>query len=346
MKTGILLVNLGTPDSPSTADVRTYLREFLSDPRVIDIAPLARWLLVNLIIAPFRASRSAALYRRIWTDEGSPLMVYSLRQQALLQAALGDGYQVELAMRYRHPSLAEVLQRFRHPGVGTLRVLPLFPQYASATTGSVHQEVLEIVRRWEVIPSVELVNSYCNDAAYIRAITESGASHDPASYDHVLMSFHGLPERQIRKSDASGQCLGVGCCDRFADANRFCYRAQCFETARRIAAAFSLDSSRYTVCFQSRLGKTPWIRPYAEDVVRQLAKDGIRRLLVFSPAFTSDCLETVYEIGMEYDQLFRDSGGERLQLVESLNDHPVWIDALKGLATGPLQPAATAPSLP
>ena len=334
MKTGILLVNLGTPDSSSVPDVRKYLRQFLSDPRVIDTSPLARWLLVNFIIAPVRAPRSAKLYKKIWTEYGSPLLLYSTRQEYMLAEKLGNNFQVELAMRYQNPSIEHALEKFKKPVFKKIKVVPLFPQYASASTGSVHEEVMRIVSKWQVVPEIEFVNSYCNDVNYIRAFAEIGQKHEPQRYDHVLFSFHGLPERQIKKADVHDHCLKENCCASLGDKNAFCYRAQCYETARLIARSIHVESSDYTVCFQSRLGKTPWIKPYSDQVIESLAKEGKKRLLVFSPAFTSDCLETLYEIAVEYDELFKKHGGEKVQLVESLNDHPVWIEALEGICRG------------
>ena len=331
MKTGILLVNLGTPDSPSVGDVRKYLREFLSDPRVIDTHPVMRWLLVNFIIAPIRAPRSAKLYQKIWTEFGSPLLLYSTRQEYMLAEKLGNEYQVELAMRYQNPSIESALEKFRKPEFGKIKVVPLFPQYASASTGSVHEKVMRIVSTWAVVPEIEFVNSYCNEEKFIGAFAAVGSRHLPENYDHILFSFHGLPERQIKKADAHGYCLKENCCASLGDKNAFCYRAQCYETARSIARRMKISERNYTVCFQSRLGKTPWIKPYSDHVIEALAKEGKKKLLVFSPAFTSDCLETLYEIAVEYDVLFKKYGGESVQLVESLNDHPLWIEALADL---------------
>jgi ferrochelatase len=333
VKTGILLVNLGTPDSPSVPDVRKYLREFLSDPRVIDTSPLSRWLLVNFIIAPIRAPRSAKLYEKVWTEFGSPLLLYSTRQEYLLAEKLGNDFQVELAMRYQSPSIESGLEKLRRANVKKIIVLPLFPQYASASTGSVHEKVMDIVSGWQVVPEIDFVNSYCNNVNYINAFSEIGKKHNPENYDHILFSFHGLPERQIKKADKYNHCLNDGCCNVLSDKNAFCYRAQCYETARLIAAQLNIQQADYTVCFQSRLGKTPWIKPYSDIVIEELAKQGKKKLLVFSPAFTSDCLETLYEIGVEYDELFKKHGGEKVQLVESLNDHPMWIEALANIVS-------------
>ncbi|HRH65574.1 MAG TPA: ferrochelatase [Bacteroidia bacterium] len=333
LKTGILLVNLGTPDSPSTPDVRKYLREFLSDPRVIDINPAGRFALVNFIIAPFRAPKSAKLYRKIWNQNGSPLLYYTQRQKDLLQVRLGQDYQVEFAMRYQNPSIHSVLEKFRKPVFKKIKVIPLFPQYASASTGSVHQKIMEIVSSWQIVPEIEFINSFHNHPEFIRAFTTIGNKHIPENYDHILFSFHGLPERQMRKADSFQHCLKNDyCCSQLTDKNAFCYRAQCFDTARLLAGKLNLPLEKYTVCFQSRLGKNPWIKPYSDEVIQSLAKKGMKKLLVFAPAFTSDCLETLYEIGVEYNDLFREHGGEKVQLVESLNDSAEGLVLLENLA--------------
>lgn len=333
-KNGVLLVNLGTPDSPAVSDVRRYLKEFLLDERVIDIPFIPRNLLVRGIIAPFRAPKSAKTYKHIWTKDGSPLLYYSQRMQQLLQAELGENYVVELAMRYQNPSLNTVLKRMEGMGLRHIRVIPLFPQYASATSGSVHQKVMELVSRWQTIPDISFVNSFPDHPDMIATFAEQGKKYDPASYDHILFSFHGLPVRQLIKADFNKHCqLNKHCCENIGPHNYRCYGAQCHLTAHKIAAALNIQRADYTVCFQSRLGKDPWIQPYASETIEQLAKAGKKRLLVFSPAFVADCLETIFEIGEEYQEEFVAAGGEKVQLVESLNDHPLWIKTLADLAT-------------
>ncbi len=331
LKTGILLVNLGTPDSPSTSDVRKYLREFLMDPRVIDIPAFKRFLLVNLIIAPLRGPKSAKLYKTIWNENGSPLLYYTRKQAELLQSALGNNYRVEFAMRYQSPSLESALEKFKKPVYKEIIVLPLFPQYASASTGSVHEKIMDIVSAWQVVPEIKFINSFCDHPGFIQTFSTIGKSLSPESFDHILFSFHGLPERQIKKADAFGACLGNSCCETFTEKNAYCYRAQCFQTARKIAETLSIPKEGDTICFQSRLGKDPWIKPYSDFVIKERAEKGDRRLLVFAPAFTSDCLETIYEIGVEYNELFREHGGEEVRLVPSLNDDAGWIEAMKEL---------------
>ncbi|MDB5032052.1 ferrochelatase [Mucilaginibacter sp.] len=334
-KKGILLVNLGTPDSPSTADVRKYLNEFLMDPRVIDINPVLRTFLVQGIIVPFRAPKSAKLYQQIWSAEtGSPLLYYSKLQHKALQERLGDEYHVELAMRYQSPSIESALQRLKDALVSDITVIPLFPQYASASTGSVHDKVMELVKSWQTIPDISFINSFHNDELMIETFANNSLKYKPETYDHVLFSFHGLPQRQIKKCDHThSYCLQIdGCCNTLNDTNKFCYSAQSYDTARLIAEKMGLPKEKYTVCFQSRLGNDPWVQPYTSKVVEQLAKEGKKRLLVFCPAFVADCLETVYEVTEEYGGEFRALGGEHVQLVESLNDSPMFIDALEKMA--------------
>lgn len=333
-KTGILLVNLGTPNSPATADVRTYLKEFLLDPRVVDIPTIPRNLLVRGIIAPFRAPKSAKTYKAIWTEKGSPLLFYSQQAADALQEKLGEKFVVKLAMRYGQPSIATRLGELKALDLDKIRIIPMFPQYASATTGSVHQKVMEIVSTWQTILPLEFVNSYPENEKIISCFAEAGKALMPDSYDHILFSFHGLPERQLVKADLHNHCQQAkSCCEVYGEHNKFCYGAQCQLTARRIAERLNLDKANYTVCYQSRLGKTPWIKPYTSVVLEELARAGKKKILVFSPAFVADCLETIFEIGVEYQEDFEEMGGEHVQLVPSLNDHPMWIDALAGLAT-------------
>ncbi|MBE8722115.1 ferrochelatase [Sphingobacterium pedocola] len=332
---GVLLVQLGTPDSPKTADVRRYLTEFLMDGRVIDIPRLGRNLLVKGAIVPKRAAQSAATYATIWDEtNGSPLMYYSLLQQQMLQEELGEEYHVELAMRYQNPSIDSALQRMQSMRLESIRVIPLFPQYASATSGSVIEKVMEIMRTWPYFPHVSFVNSYCEDADMIDTFVDHALRHDIAAHDHILFSYHGLPVRQLGKVDPTGNlvCPETGCDSCKMETNVFCYLSQCYGTTRAIAKKLNLKEDQYTVCFQSRLGKTPWIQPYTSDTLHDLASKGVKKLLVFSPAFVSDCIETIDEIQVEYANEFKALGGEQVTMVESLNDDPKWIRALKQLA--------------
>jgi ferrochelatase len=264
-KKGILLINLGTPDSPFVKDVRKYLNEFLMDERVIDINPLFRTLLVKGVIVPCRARRSAKLYQQIWNGKlGSPLLHYSNLQHQLLKLKLGDEYHVELAMRYQYPSIQLALQKLRDAHVNSIKVIPLFPQYASATTGSVYQKVMEVVSNWPTMPNLSFINSFSSNPLLIKAWAENAALYSPDEYDHVLFSFHGLPERQLRKCDLTqNHCLkSIDCCQTITDKNRYCYSAQCYQTAQLIIKRLNIPNEKYTLCFQSRLGNTPWMQPY------------------------------------------------------------------------------------
>jgi ferrochelatase len=333
MKTAVLLINLGTPDSPSVGDVRSYLSQFLNDPRVIDIPWLLRKMLVNLVIVPFRAPKSAKVYQQLWTTNGSPLLYYGNRVRDLLQKELNADYDVHLAMRYKNPSVPDVLEIIRKKHYGRIIVLPLFPQYASASTGSALDEVMRVIRKWWVIPEIRFVSQYYDHPRFIEGFLERGKQYNLNEYDHVLFSYHGLPERQVDKVYEEGLCSDRDCENEITEENQFCYKATCYATTRLIAAGLNIPKEKYTVCFQSRLDQK-WIKPFSDEVVKECAAKGMKKLLVFSPAFTADCLETVIEIGREYDDLFKEHGGEKVQLVESLNDHPTWIQCLKEIVEG------------
>ena len=331
-KTGVLLVNLGTPDSTATKDVRKYLREFLMDGRVIDIPFLGRWLLVNGIIAPFRAPKSANEYKKLWEDRGSPLKFYGYDVRDLLQKALSEDYIVELGMRYQSPSIEEALNALKKANVAKIIVIPLFPQYASATTGSVSQKVNELVNQWQIIPSIVHINQFMDHPKFIEGFTARGkAMMAKQDYDHVLFSYHGLPERQIRKGSVGDQCKLGDCCNHFHERNRYCYRAQCFYTSRLLADALGLSEEQYTTTFQSRLGKDPWIQPYTDVVLKDLPGEGKKKVLAYSPAFIADCLETTLEVGEEFKEEFEEAGGDDWDLVPSLNTSELWVECLKDL---------------
>ena len=311
------------------ADVRKYLREFLMDARVIDIPFWRRFLLINLIIAPFRAPQSAKGYKELWTAQGSPLKIYGQELEKLLQQALGPAFEVKLAMRYQTPSIKSVLPYFKDKGFKQLIVVPLYPQYASSSTGSTIQEVMKVVNGWEVIPEIKIISQFFDHPLFIKAFAQIGQEHMARGhFDHYLFSYHGLPEHQIYKSSCDDHCRLGDCCLVFHSKNQYCYRAQCFETTRLLAQALGIKKEDHTICFQSRLGKTPWIKPYTDEVIKQLAGSK-KRILVFSPAFVADCLETTVEIGVEYKKLFLDRGGEVWQLAESLNVRPAWVECLK-----------------
>jgi protoporphyrin/coproporphyrin ferrochelatase len=328
--TGLLLINLGTPDAPTTPAVRRYLREFLSDPRVLDIGAVGRALLLNAIILPTRPAKSAHAYRQVWDAErGSPLLAYSKDLARGVAEALGDGWRVELAMRYGNPSIAAGLEALR--GCDRVVVMPLYPQHAASSTSTTNARVMELAAESWDVAALDFVPAFHADPAFVDAwVDVARPALDAAEADHVLFSFHGLPERQIKKS-GDAACLTDGCCDRAATATApRCYRAQCFQTARALASRLAITSS--TVCFQSRLGRTPWITPHTDVVLDELAAKGVKRLAVMCPAFVADCLETLEEIGIRARAQFKAAGGDELVLVPSLNATPKWIAAVSSIA--------------
>lgn len=331
---GLLLVNLGTPRAPTAAEVRPYLREFLTDGRVIDLPTPFRWALVGGIIAPFRAPKSAEAYEAIWSDDGSPLLVISQDLRDKVADKLPD-VEVGLAMRYGEPSIPDQLERMREAGVDHLVVFPLYPQYSSAANGSTIERVMEIVSKWWAVPTLSFVPPFYEEALFLDAVVAAGKeTHEAFAPDHVLFSFHGLPERHVEKCDPTGKYCNKqeGCCERVVDANRFCYRAQCFATARGLAARLQLAEGDYSISFQSRLGRDPWVQPYTDELVPELAKQGKKKLAVYCPAFVADCLETLEEIGIRAKDDFVGAGGEDLALIPCPNDHETWVDAVVSLA--------------
>jgi ferrochelatase len=334
IRRGVLLLNLGTPAAPEAGAVRRYLREFLGDPRVLDVSPAARRLILELFILPFRPRRSAAAYAQIWTREGSPLLLHTRALRDAVAERLGPHYAVEVGMRYGAPSIASALERLRASRPRGLVVLPLFPQYSAAATGSALARVHTLLARSWDVPSVSTVGAFFARPGFIEA-TAHVARPLLADFraDHVLFSYHGLPERQIRKSDPlGGHCLASGdCCASAAAAEGGCYRAQCFATSAALRDALGLAGERCSTAFQSRLGRTPWIRPYTDAALPELAERGVKRIAVLCPSFVADCLETLEEIGIRGREQWREVGGDELLLVPCVNAHPVWADAVANL---------------
>ena len=310
--TGLLLVNLGTPDAPTTSAVRRYLAEFLSDPRVIDIGGIRRALLLHLVILRVRPAKSARAYRSIWDAErGSPLLAHSRDLTERVRARLGAGWQVELAMRYGRPSIAAALEAMA--SCERLVVLPLFPQYASSSTGTAAARVMELASRAWCVPALDVVPAFHGEDGFLaawEAVARPALAE--ARPDHVVMSFHGLPVRHITKGDP--------------------YREQCLATAGALAKRLGLADGAYSVSFQSRLGRTQWIEPATDVVIGELARKGVKRVAVLCPAFVADCLETLEEIGIRAREQFRAAGGEELVLVPSLNASEPWVEAVCELA--------------
>lgn len=333
---GILLVNLGTPDAPTTSAVRRYLREFLSDPMVIDINPAARWMLVNFIIAPFRSPKSAEAYKKVWMAEGSPLLIHTRNLARKVQEKLGGNFKVSVGMRYGRPSIATAVEELMQAGVSEIRMLPLFPQYAASSTGSAVVEFERIMKLRKDAPPFRVLPPFYRDAGFIEAFAKVGepilAKVRP---DHVLFSFHGLPERHILKEDPVGNhCLKFEeCCEQDVMQNQKCYRAHAFKTTHALIKRIGIPEDVYSISFQSRLGRTPWLKPYTDLVIPELIKKGKTRLVVFCPAFVADCLETLEEIGIRARESALAAGAEAFEFVPSLNDHPVWVEAVAGLVS-------------
>jgi protoporphyrin/coproporphyrin ferrochelatase len=332
---GLLLINLGTPDAPTTPAVRRYLREFLWDRRVLDINPIGRAALLYGVILPFRPRKSAKAYRAIWgqgVEAGvSPLLAWTRRLAEEVAPKLGDDWKVVWGMRYGNPSLASAIAELQHLPLKRLVICPLYPQYASSSTGSSLDKVMDLIRKLPAVPAVTVIRDFYRDPGFIQAVAEVARDHlAEFKPDHVLMSFHGLPERHVKATDHSGtHCLAnKNCCDRIVAANEACYRAQSYATARLVAAELGLEDGTWSVAFQSRLGRIPWIRPYTDEVLTGLAKDGKRRLLVLTPSFVADCLETLEEIGIRAHEDFVAAGGEDLRAVPCVNAHPTWVSAL------------------
>lgn len=326
---GVMLVNLGSPDSTEVEDVRRYLREFLSDPRVLDIPTPVRQTILNLFILPFRPRDSAEAYEKIWAEDGSPLIISTYKIAELLAERID--VPVEVGMRYGNPSSEEGLRRLRARGVTDLLVIPLYPHYAMSSYETAVAKVQRAAR--EVAPEMRLTFQppYYQDTDYIEALHAVAAPHLEQGYDHVLFSYHGVPERHIRKGDPSGcYCLEYeDCCEREHPAQAMCYRHQCFATTRAFAARAGLPEDRYSVSFQSRLGSDPWLTPYTDKELERFPSQGVKRLLVMCPAFISDCLETLEEINMEGREIFLDAGGKSFTYIPCLNEHPRWIDVLE-----------------
>lgn len=326
MKKGLLLINLGTPDSAESRDIKPYLQEFLTDKRVIDLPAMVRYLLVYGLIVPFRSKNTAHAYQSIWTARGSPLMVYTQDLATSTQQCLGDKYQVEFGMRYGAPSIEQALDELKT--CDEITILPLYPQYSSAATGSSIEEVMRILSQREVIPSLHVLRDFYHHPDYIVSQSEVIQNHLNKEC-HLLFSYHGIPERHIIKSGCKRVCSKD--CHSISLKNQACYRAQCFETSRLLAKELKLDAHQYTTAFQSRLGKTPWIKPYTDELLSELIERGTQHLAVACPSFVVDCLETLEEIGMRLKEQWIDLGGKEFILIPCLNTNKSWVEAIAQL---------------
>ena len=331
-RTAIVLVNLGTPDAPTAAAVRPYLKQFLSDPRVVEIPKAVWWFILHGAILPFRSGKSAHKYASIWTKEGSPLLVHTTRQAMLLRGALGErGHQVEVvaAMRYGNPSLPSVLDKLKAEGCERVLVLPAYPQYSGTTTASTFDAVFSHYATVRNVPELRMVRHYHDDPGYIEALRQSVQKHWEAHgrAEKLVMSFHGVPKRTLMLGDP--------------------YHCECHKTARLLATALGLSPQQYLVTFQSRFGKAEWLQPYTAPTLQKLAKDGLKRVDVMCPGFTSDCLETLEEIDMEVRRDFLSAGGTDYHYIACLNEAPAWIAAMANLGERHMQgwPTAANPVL-
>ncbi|MGO8674443.1 MAG: ferrochelatase [Limisphaerales bacterium] len=333
MRKAVLLVNLGSPDAPSVPSVRRYLREFLMDGRVLDVNWVARFCIVHLAILPWRPKHSAEAYKKVWTAAGSPLVATSRNVLAALRKRVT--VPVELAMRYQHPSIPEAVDALVRQGAEEVLLIPLFPHYAMSSYETAVERVKEVARRLAPQMRLEVQPPYYDQPDYIAALAGSAAEYLKKGFDHLLFSFHGLPERHLRKSDPTGcHCLAAGnCCERPSPVHATCYRAQCFKTVAAFVGKAAVPAGKYSAAFQSRLGRDPWLRPYTDHVLAEMPGRGIKRLAVICPAFVSDCLETLEEMGLRGRQTFLEAGGEEFTLIPCLNEHPFWLETLEGMIT-------------
>ncbi|TDM00631.1 MAG: ferrochelatase [Flavobacteriaceae bacterium] len=327
MKKGVLLINLGSPDSPSTKDVRAYLKEFLNDPKVIDNT-FVRKVILPLIILPTRPKKSAAAYKSIWWDEGSPLLVISEKQKIAL--AKKQDIPVEMGMRYGSPSIKDGLQALKNQGVDEVLAIPLYPQYAMSSSETVIDKTKEVQNQFFPSMKIDFLPSFFDDPLYIEALVDSISKVDLTQFDALMFTYHGIPERHIKKTDAFGTCkIDQSCClGKSSPSHPTCYRHQCLQTTLKVRKMLNLPIEKTVESFQSRLGNDPWLKPYTAKTLEELPQKGIKKIAVIAPAFVSDCLETLEELAMEGKHTFLENGGEKFEYIPCLNDNPIWIDAL------------------
>jgi len=322
----VLIINVGTPDKAEVKAVRRFLSLFLNDERVMDMPRLMRKILVNLIIVPFRAPKSTKLYEKLWTVEGSPLLLNTKKFADRLQPVLGKDYRIFTAMRYGNPSLKKTLQQIKDQEFGELIVFPMFPQYASSTTGTVLEFVRKEVQQWKAARELHFVNQFYDHPGFLEAFSKNITACHPEKFDHIIFSYHGLPLRQVDKVHPGISSIRCTCDKQMPTHGKHCYKATCYETTRLLAGKLGLKDTRYSIGFQSRFSKN-WLNPFTDELITRLAKEGAKKILVTVPSFVADCLETLVEVEAGYDKLFRKLGGEKLVLVKSLNDSEHWVKA-------------------
>lgn len=330
MKRGIILMNLGSPDSTEVKDVRRYLNEFLMDERVIDYPYIFRLLLVRGIIVPLRAPKSAEAYRSIWWKEGSPLIEITKQLQGALQSQVEEP--VEIAMRYGNPSVKQAYENMKAKGVEEVIAIPMYPHYAMSSYETAVEYAKEIYKKEKYQFKLEFIKPYYEEAKYLEALADSIKPYLEQDYDQILFSYHGIPERHLKKGDITGKhCLKVeNCCDVDSPAHSQCYSHQCWVTTKRMVAMLGIPEGKYAMSFQSRLGREEWLKPYTAKRLEELPGEGVKKLLIVCPAFVSDCLETLEEIAEEGKHSFMESGGEAFTIIPCLNVHPLWVKAIAG----------------
>lgn len=327
MKKALLIINLGTPNKPSYFSVFKYLRQFLMDGRVININPILRFLLVNFVICPLRSFSSTKIYKKVWNeDTGSPLLFNTKKLSEKLKLKLPE-YDVDYAMRYQNPSIEDVLKKMLLKNPDEIIILPLFPHYAAATTGSVYEEVSRIISKQWVVPKVKFINQFYDNDKFLDAWIEKANEFNIEEYDKIIFSYHGIPNSHVDNVYENSVCSDHDCELKITENNKFCYKATTYETTKLLASKLNLDKDKYIVTFQSRL-TNKWLTPFTDEVLKSMPSVGNKNILVFSPAFTADCLETIIEIGDEYQELFQECGGDKLDYVRSLNYSDLWADAI------------------
>jgi ferrochelatase len=327
MKKALLIINLGTPNKPSYFSVFKYLRQFLMDGRVININPILWFLLVNFVICPLRSFSSTKIYKKVWNeDTGSPLLFNTKKLSEKLKLKLPE-YDVDYAMRYQNPSIEDVLKKMLLKNPDEIIILPLFPHYAAATSGSVYEEVSRIISKQWVVPKVKFINQFYDNDKFLDAWIEKANEFNIEEYDKIIFSYHGIPNSHVDNVYENSVCSDHDCELKITENNKFCYKATTYETTKLLASKLNLDKDKYIVTFQSRL-TNKWLTPFTDEVLKSMPSVGNKNILVFSPAFTADCLETIIEIGDEYQELFQECGGDKLDYVRSLNYSDLWADAI------------------
>ncbi|MCG6187197.1 ferrochelatase [Maribellus maritimus] len=326
-KTAVLLMNVGSPDEPTVPAVRKYLTEFLNDKRVIDLPWLLRKFLVNVIIIPFRVKNSTGLYKQLWTKKGSPLIYYSEELKQKLQVQLGSLFEVFVGMRYGNPSYKKALSEIKKKGFEKIVLVPLYPQHAMSTTETSLVAAEKEIKEQGIHAEIFEVEQFYDNPKFVDAFAEQVRKYNLSDFDHIIFSYHGLPNRHVEKCHPGIKVENCSCRNALPEHGKFCYHATSYETTRLIASKLNLKESDYTVSFQSRLSNN-WLTPFTDAVLQEKLEEGKKNILVLAPSFVTDCLETILEIGVEYGEEFKQKGGNKVQLVESLNTGDRWVEIL------------------